>query len=181
MNNFIELVTNRRSVRQYTDESLLPSEVEQMMKAALMSPSSKNSRSWEFVLIENKETLKRLSVCKSTGALFIENCALAVVVLTDPLKSEAYVEDSTIAAAYIQLQAEDLDLGSCWVQISGRETESGYDSEQYVKELLEIPLQLHVGCIITIGHKAKAGKPHNEDKIQWEKLHIEKYRNDPAG
>jgi nitroreductase len=181
MNNFVELVTNRRSIRQYTGESLSSSEVEQIMKAALMAPSSKNSRSWEFVLIEDKETLKKLSVCKTTNAMFIENCALAIVVLTDPLKSEAYVEDSSIAAAYIQLQAEDLGLGSCWVQISGRETEAGYDSEQYVKDLLEIPLQLHVGCIISLGHKAKIGKPHNEEKLQWEKLHIEKYRNEPAG
>jgi nitroreductase len=181
MNNFVELAVNRRSIRQYTGESLSSSEVEQIMKAALMAPSSKNSRSWEFVLIENKEMLKKLSVCKPTNAAFIENCALAIVVLTDPLKSEAYVEDASIAAAYIQLQAEDLSLGSCWVQISGRETEAGYDSEQYVKDLLEIPLQLHVGCIISLGHKAREGKPHNEEKLQWEKLHIEKYRNEPAG
>ncbi|MDR0683352.1 MAG: nitroreductase family protein [Dysgonamonadaceae bacterium] len=180
MNNFTDLVTNRRSIRQYTGESLLPSEVEQIMKATLMSPSSKNSRSWEFVLIENKEMLKKLSICKSSGAIFIENCALAIAVLTDPLKTEAYVEDSAIAATYIQLQAEDLGLGTCWVQISGRETETGYDSEQYVKDLLEIPLQLHVGCIIAIGRKAKVGKPHSEEKLQWEKLHIEKYKNEPT-
>ncbi|MDR0865081.1 MAG: nitroreductase family protein [Candidatus Symbiothrix sp.] len=175
MNNFAELIIHRRSVRQYTDEPLLPSEVEQILKTALMSPSSKNSRSWQFVLVENKETLQKLSVCKSTGAKFIENCALAVVVLTDPLQSEAHLEDAAIAATYLQLQAEDLGLGSCWVQIRGRETEAGYDSEQYVRDLLEIPLQLSVGCIVTIGHKERVGKPHSEEKLQWEKLHLGKY------
>jgi nitroreductase len=179
MDNFADLVTNRRSVRQYTDEPLLPSEVEQIMRAALMAPSSKNSRSWEFILTENKETLKKLSECKPSTAKFIENCALAVVVLIDPLKTEAHIEDAAIAATYIQLQAEDLGLGSCWVQISGRETEAGYDSEQYVKELLEVPLHLHIGCIIAIGRKARVGKPHSEEKLQWEKLHIEKYRHEP--
>ena len=97
-------------------------------------------------------------------------------VLTDPMQSGACVEDASIAATYIQLQAEDLGLGSCWVQIRGRETESGQDSEQYVRDLLDIPLQLVVGCIVSIGHKVKAGNPHNEEKLQWEKLHIEKYK-----
>ena len=176
MNSFAELVANRRSIRQYTEESILPSEVEQIMKAALMSPTSKNSRPWQFVLVEDKDVLKRLSFCKSTGASFVADCALAIIVLTDPMQSEACVEDASIAATYIQLQAEDLGLGSCWVQIRGRETENGQDSEQYVRDLLDIPLQLVVGCIVSIGHKVKACNPHNEEKLQWEKLHIAKYK-----
>ncbi|GHV58157.1 NAD(P)H nitroreductase [Bacteroidia bacterium] len=175
MNRFSELITTRRSVRQYTDEPLLPAEVEQIMRSALLSPSSKNSRSWQFVLVEDKEMLKKLSLCKSSGAIPLENCAVAIVVMTDPLQSEAYIEDSSIAATYIQLQVEDLGLGSCWIQIRGRETADGYDSEQYVRDLLDIPLQLSVGCIIAIGRKARESKPHDEEKLQWEKLHIGKY------
>jgi len=175
MDSFSKLITTRRSIRQYTDEALSAAEVEQIMRAALLSPSSKNSRPWQFVLVEDKTMLKQLSLCKSSGAVFLENCALAVVVLTDPLQSEAYIEDFAIAATFIQLQAEDLGLGTCWVQIRGRETADGYDSEQYVRDLLDIPLQLCVGCVIAVGHKAKEGKPHDEEKLQWEKLHIEKY------
>jgi nitroreductase len=175
MNSFAELIINRRSARQYTDKLLDASDVEQIMKAALLSPSSKNSQPWQFVLIEDKDMLKKLALCKSSGAAFIENCALAIVVLSDPMQSSAHIEDTAIAATYIQLQAEDLGFGSCWVQISGRETESGYDSEQYVRDLLEIPLQLTVGCIIALGHKAKISKPHDEEKLQWEKLFVEKY------
>ena len=175
MTRFSALATTRRSIRQYTDEPLSPGEVEQIMRSALLSPSSKNSRSWEFVLIEDKILLKQLSLCKSSGAAFLENCALAIVVLTDPLQSEAYIEDSAIAATYIQLQAEDLGLGACWIQIRGRETSGGSDSEQYVRDLLGIPFQLFVGCIIAVGHKATEGKPHSDDQLQWEKLHIGKY------
>ena len=175
MTRFSELAITRRSVRQYADEPLSSAEVEQILRSALVSPSSKNSRSWEFVLIEDKAMLKQLSLCKPSGSAFLENCALAVVVLTDILQSEAYIEDSSIAATYIQLQAEDLGLGSCWIQIHGRETADGSDSEQYVRHLLGIPLHLFVGCIIAIGHKMKEGKPHDEEKLPWEKLHIEKY------
>jgi nitroreductase len=177
MKNFAELVMNRRSIRQYTNSLLLPSDVEQIMKSALMAPSSKNSRSWQFILVENKETLKKLSACKPSGALFVQNCALAIIVLTDPMQTEAYLEDAAITAAYIQLQAEDLGLGSCWIQITGRETENGYDSEQYVKDLLDIPLSLSICCIIAVGHKVKAVQPHSEENIEWEKIHIEKYKS----
>jgi len=172
MNHFAELVANRRSIRQYTDETLLPSEVELIMKAALLSPSSKNSRSWQFVLVEDKEMLQKLSVSKSSGSSFVTHCALAVAVLTDPLLTEAYVEDAAIAATYIQLQAEDLGLGSCWVQIRGRKRADGYDSEQFVRDLLGIPSHLAVECLIAIGRKAKAGEPHSEENLPWEKLHI---------
>jgi nitroreductase len=175
MNSFSGLITRRRSIRQYTGEALSPVEVEQIMRAALLSPSSKNSRSWQFVLVEDAEMLKQLARCKSSGAAFVADCALAVVVLTDPLQSEAYIEDASIAATYIQLQAEDLELGSCWIQIRGRETDAGTDAEQYVRDLLDIPLQLSVGCLIAIGRKTKAGRPRIDDDLPWEKLHIEKY------
>jgi nitroreductase len=180
MNSFAELIANRRSIRQYTKEPLLPQEVEQIMKTALRSPSSKNSRPWQFVLVEDKDMLKQLSICKPTAASFIEHCALAIVVMTDPLQSEAHLEDGVIAAAYIQLQAEDLGMGTCWCQIRGRQTGNGYDSEQYVKDLLDIPLHLSVGSIITVGHKACVPKLRDESEIQWEKLHIGKYRYDAS-
>ncbi len=175
MENFASLVKNRRSIRQYTQEKLTAEDVEQIMKAALMSPSSKRSTPWQFVLIEDKTVLQQLSQCKSSGANFITDAALAVVVLTDPEQSGAYIEDAAIAATYIQLQAEDLGLGSCWVQIRGRQTDSGQDSEEYVRQLLDIPMPLVVGCIIAIGWKEKEGKPFDESRLQWEKLHIGKY------
>jgi Nitroreductase len=180
MNSFADLIKNRRSIRQFTDEPLMPDQVEQLLRAALMAPTSKNSRPWHFVLVEDKAMLQALSHCKSSGSAFLENAALAIVVLTDPLLSIAYVEDAAIAAAYIQLQAEDLGLGSCWIQVAGRETDTGYDSEQYVRDMLDIPLQLVATCIIAVGHKAKPAQPHDEDKLHWERLHIEKFRYDAA-
>ncbi|MDR0412822.1 MAG: nitroreductase family protein [Dysgonamonadaceae bacterium] len=175
MNDFITLITRRRSVRRYAEAPLQPSEVEQLMKAAFLAPSSKNSCPWEFVLVEDKAMLKTLAACKPAGATSVEHCALAIVVLTDPLKTEACIEDATVAATYIQLQAEAMDLGSCWVQVHNRQTASGSDSEQYVKDALGIPYTFHVGCIVTLGRKAKAKPLHGEEKFQWEKVHIATY------
>lgn len=175
MNSFAELIEKRRSVRKFTDEPLQPFEVEQIVKAGLIAPSSKNCRPCQFLLVEDKNALKALSHCKSSGSAFLEHAAVAVVVMADPMISTAYVEDATIAATYVQLQAEDLGLGSCWIQVAGRETSDGYDAEQYVRDLLDIPLQLIVECIIAIGRKVDPLEPRKERNVQWEKVHIEKY------
>ncbi|BAG83422.1 nitroreductase family protein [Candidatus Azobacteroides pseudotrichonymphae] len=174
MNYFAKLVEKRRSIRDYnTKKRILSPEVKkQIIKVALMSPTSKNSRPWQFILVENEEMLKNLSACKASGAAFIANCALAIIVLSDPSQSEAYIEDAAIAASYIQLQVEDLKLGSCWIHVRERKTANGHSSEQYIRNLLNIPLHLCVECIISIGYKAKEIKSHDEEKLQWEKLHI---------
>ena len=62
MENFSELIKNRRSMRKFTDEELTQDQVVTLMKAALMSPSSKRSNSWQFVVIDDKEMLKEYFV-----------------------------------------------------------------------------------------------------------------------
>lgn len=173
--NFKDLVQKRRSIRKFTEDKLTAEQVETIMRAALMAPSSNNATPWQFVLVEDKSTLEQLSVCKKVGRKFISECSLAVVILADSLVSSAWIEDTSIAAIMIQLQAEDLDLGSCWVQIRGRETPDGTSSEEYIRELLNIPLQMQVLSIIAIGNKGQERPQQNEEDLQWNKLHIEKF------
>lgn len=175
MNSFIELIRNRRSTRNFTEELLTPGEVELLLKAALMAPSSKGKNPWQFVVVEDKETLKKLSLCKDHGASFLEGCMLAIVVLADGMLSDVWIEDSAIAAVYIQLQAEDLGLGSCWAQVRGRYTPQDTDTDEYVRRLLNVPYQLQVLSVIGIGHKAQERKPFDEANLQWEKIHIGSY------
>ena len=175
MNSFSELIKNRRSMRKFTDEELTQEQVVELMKAALMAPTSKRSNAWQFVLVDDKETLKKLSLCKEQASQFIADAALAIVVTADPLASDVWIEDASIASIYLQLQAEDMGLGSCWVQVRERFTASGMDSGQYVQQVLDIPLQLQVLSIIAIGHKGMERKPFNEEHLQWDKIHLNKY------
>ena len=165
MENFSELIKNRRSMRKFTDEELTQDEVVALMKAALMSPSSKRSNSWQFVVVDDKEKLKELSHCKEQASSFIADAALAIVVMADPLASDVWIEDASIASIMIQLQAEDLGLGSCWVQVRERFTATGMPSDEFVQIL----------SVIAIGHKGMERKPFNEEHLQWEKIHINKF------
>lgn len=162
-------------MRKFTDEELTQDEVVMLMKAALMSPSSKRSNCWQFVVVDDKELLEQLSLCKEQSASFIKEAALAVVVMADPLTSDVWIEDASIASIMIQLQAEDLGLGSCWVQVRERFTANGTDSGEYVHGVLDIPLQLQVLNIVAIGHKGMERKPFNEEHLQWDKIHLNKY------
>lgn len=175
MEHFSDLIKNRRSMRKFTEQELTQDEVVALLKAALMSPSSKRSNCWQFVVVDDKETLKKLSFCKEMGASFLANATMAVVVLADPLTSDVWIEDAAIASLMIQLQAEDLGLGSCWIQVRERFTADGTPSGEFVHDVLDIPLQLQVLSIVAIGHKGMERKPFNEEHLQWEKIHLNKY------
>lgn len=176
MESFASLIKQRRSTRKFTEEPLTPEQVEAILKAGLMAPSSKRSNPWQFIVVEEKEMLQKLAHCKNGGSAFLEGCSLAVVVCADVMASDVWVEDASVASIYMQLQAEDLGLGSCWCQIRNRVTEDERDSNDYVRFLLQIPYQLDVLSIIGFGHKDQVRKPFDESHLQWEKIHLGKYQ-----
>ena len=175
MTNFKDLAQLRRSHRKFTDEEIDAEDVRLIMRAALMSPTSKGQRAWQFVVVDDKMDLEKLSDAKDLGGQFIKGAPLAVVVLGDPVQNDCWVEDGAIAAISMQYQAEELGLGSCWVQMRGRGLSDGTTADTVIRGILDIPENLCVLCVVAIGHKADEHKPQNEDKLKWENVHIGKY------
>lgn len=175
MGKFSELIGRRRSMRKFTDEELTQDEVVALLRAALISPSSKGVHPWEFVVVDDKELLGRLAHCKEQGAELIEGAPLAVAVLADPMRSDVWVEDASVATTMMLLQAEDLGLGACWVQIRNRTMADGKPAEEMVRTILNIPEHLRVLSIVAVGHKGMERKPFNEDRLLWEKVHINSF------
>jgi len=176
MTSFHDLITNRRSIRRYTDEEISAEDVKTIMEAALMAPTSKSSRPWQFVIVEDSARLEALSKCKEAGAMPIAKAPLAIVVAVDVEASDPWIEDAAIAATYIQLQAQDLGLGSCWIQIRGRYTDNDLESETYVQNVLDMPDTILPVAIITVGHPDEEKKPQNLEKLLWEKVHINEWK-----
>jgi len=172
---FSELIKTRRSMRQFTDELLSGDEVKFLLRAGLMSPSSKGLHSYEFVVVEDKQMLAALSGCKQVGSDFLAGAPLAIVVLADPRISDVWIEDASVAATNILLQAEDLGLGACWIQVRDRQDAEGRPTEEIVKSLLAIPEEMRAVCMIAVGHKGMERKPQNEDRLKWERVHIGQY------
>lgn len=158
----IDLLRARRSIRRFTDQPIEPEKIDLLVEAALRSPSSKGNNPWEFIVVTDPAMLKQLAVAKAHGATFLQGAPLAIVVCADPAQSDVWVEDASIATTLIHLQATDLGLGSCWVQIRLRQLEDGTSSQAYLADLLGLPEHMMVLAIVGIGYPVdtKSGHPH---------------------
>jgi nitroreductase len=173
--DFKDLVQQRRSHRKFTAEEIDGEDVKMILRAGLMSPTSKGQRAWQFVVVDNKADLEKLSDAKDLGGAFIKDAAMAIVVLGDPMQNDCWVEDGSIAAITMQYQAEELGIGSCWVQMRGRGLSDGTTADMVIQGILGIPENLSCLCVLALGRKADERKPQNEDKLKWEKVHVDKY------
>ena len=170
--HFFELLKNRRSIRKFLQQPIEPEKIDLILKAALMSPASKRTNGWEFWVVQQKNTLEKMAECRPYGSKLLENAPLAIVVTADPSKSDVWFEDASIASIIMQLEATDLGLGSCWVQIYNREKDETISAEQYIKNILNIPEHLHVLSAIAIGYKDEERKPFDIEKLAYEKIHF---------
>lgn len=171
----IELLRNRRSIRQYSEQRVLPEKMDLLKEAALRSPSSKNINPWEFVFIDDDTTIRKLKNAKPHGVKPLETAPLAVVVCADETKNDVWVEDCSIASILLQLTAQSLGLGSCWIQIRNRMHTEETSAEKYIQDVLQIPEKFKVLSIIAIGYpvKTREGKPFEE--LQFEKIRMNKF------
>ena len=173
--DFKDLVQMRRSHRRFTEEEIDAEDVKLILRAALMSPTSKGQRAWQFEVVDDKTDLEKLSDAKDMGGQFLKDAPLAIVVLGDLLQNDCWVEDGAIAAISMQYQAEALGLGSCWIQMRGRGLSDGTSADTVIQGVLDIPENLSCLCIVAVGHKADERKPQNEDRLKWENVHAGKF------
>lgn len=167
----IDLLRTRRSIRKFTAQPIGPEKLEILKEAILRAPTSKNSNACEFIFIDKPELIQELARCKPHGAAPLQTAQLAVVVLVDESKTVAWIEDSSIAAFVTHLTAHSLGLGSCWIQIRGREYSEEKTSEAFVCETLHIPERFRVLSIVAIGYAQRPheGKPFSE--LSFGKIH----------
>lgn len=154
---FLEVIQKRHSVRKFTDQPVDREIIDTIIDIAQTAPSSKNTKSSAFMVIEDPDTLKALSEMRERGSAFMAGAQAAIVVMGDSSKADLWVENASISATFIQLAATALDLGSCWVHVNGRprskEDASLGTAEDYVKELLGIKDGYRVLCIIALGYE----------------------------
>lgn len=180
MENFKDLVQKRRSVRKFTEQEIKAEDLQTILRAALMSPTSKGTRAWHFVVVDDPALLEKISLCRPMGSQFIAGAKVAVVVLGDREVTDAWCEDASLAAVTMQYQAADLGLGSCWCQIRNRFMENGEPSDNVLRFLLRYPENLTAECVIGLGYPAIERKPQDEDKLKWENVHIGPFPEEEA-
>lgn len=170
METFQLLCQQRRSYRKYTNEPVAQEDIDYIMSCALMSPSGKRINPWQFVVITEEDKLRQLKACRTYGSGMFDTATACVVVALDTSLTDTWMCDGAIAAQNILLAAADRGLGACWCHIYQRE-----ESEALVRKLTNLPENLTVLCLISMGHKDEERRQYELEKLPYEKVHKETY------
>ena len=157
-------------MREFSPRRIEEEKLQILREALVRSPSSRSLNPWEFILVTDRQILADLALCKPHGASFLSGAPLGAAILGDTRKSDTCVEDCSIAAVTLQYASESLGLSSCWCQVRLRFFAEGTSSEDYVRDLLNIPEHFLVECVIAVGYAADRGKPHGIGELDWEKI-----------
>ncbi len=172
MADLLEMILRRRSVRKYTGEPVPEEALEKVLKAGLASETSRNTYCWEFILVRDKEMLAKMAHFRLHSALMLEGADAAVVVLGNEEKTDVWTEDCSIAMAHMHLMADQLGLGSCWIQGRLRECEDGsMSSEEYLRGLLGFPRHMRLEAVLSLGMPVEHPAAHTEEGLKKEKIH----------
>ncbi len=167
--NVSEAIRTKRAVRQFTSQPVPEEAVRAILNAGRRAQSSKNTQPWHFVVVHDREKLKQLSEC-GTYAGHLAGAALAIVLLTpDPAQRWSIMFDAGQSAAYMQLAAWELGLGSCLATI--------YEPEK-ARAILGAPAEQHVNVALSFGYPApsqvrpdvvkKGGRRPFDEVVHWE-------------
>ena len=159
-----EAVRTLLAVRSYQDKPVPDAVVHRIVEAGRLTGSGMNGQPWHFIVVRDREMLRRLAALASSGR-YVAQAPLAVVVATD--KSRFAVSDASRAIQSMLLAAWADGVGSNWVGFGGLDA---------VKPLLDIPAALDVLAILPFGYPARAvGRGKKERKALREVAHLERY------
>jgi nitroreductase len=143
--NVIDAIQRKRAVRDYTPQPIPEEVVHNILRAGRRAQSSKNTQPWHFIAVQKRETLQALSEM-GDFATWLPKAALAVCILTPDYKQRwSIMFDAGQSAAYMQLAALELGVGSGLITLHHPEP---------ARELLGFPEDLHLNVVIAFGYPA---------------------------
>jgi len=168
--NVSDAIRLKRAVRKFQDKLLPEDVIQAILNAGRRSQSSKNEQTWHFIAVRDKAILKALSEC-GQWAGHLAGAAVAVVIVTpDPEGKFQTMFDAGQAAAFMQLAAWELGIGSVPASL--------YEHEK-AREILGLPAELHVRMALSFGYPLeeetlsaapkKGGRRSLEEIVHWDK------------
>ncbi|OGX39626.1 MAG: nitroreductase [Omnitrophica WOR_2 bacterium RIFCSPLOWO2_01_FULL_41_12] len=141
--DMMEAIKLRRSIREYKNKPIPKEILEKIVDAARHAPTAKNIQPWEFIVITQSETLKKIGELAQNGRFLAQAKACIAVYCSD---TKYYLEDGCAATENILLAATALGIGSCW--IAG-------DKKPYctqISSLLNVPPTYKLVSLISLGY-----------------------------
>jgi nitroreductase len=148
----LECIATRRSIRRFLNVPVDFETIMTIVEAGSLAPSSGNVQDWKFIVVDNKELMKKMSE-HSLSQECLHNAAFLIVICSDPQQTGLHyglrgeklytVQNSAAAAENMLLAAHSLGLGGVWV---------GAFDEEKVKGLLNIPATARPQVILAFGY-----------------------------
>lgn len=168
----MSVIFERTSVRKYKNQPVTEEQIEMLMKAAMAAPSAKNLQPWEFIVVQDRETLNKITEFHPYSFM-LKEAPLAIIVCGDNSKIvyeglDFWPQDCAAATQNILLEATELGLGGVWLGL--------YPVEAMIditKKLFDLPENVIPFSIISIGHPE--GEVTPKDKFDKTKIHAEKW------
>jgi nitroreductase len=164
----LKAILTRRSIRKYSTKNIPEEYYEVMLKAAMHAPSGRNRQPWHFILVNNREILKKIAEVSPSWKM-LEEAASAIVVCGDLNleESESFIiQDCSAATQNILLAAHELGLGSVWLGVHPRE-----DRLEPIREILHIPAHIIPVSMVSLGSP-------DEDRDQPDRYNLERIHQD---
>ena len=165
----INLLKQRRSVRNFLDKPVEEEKIMTCLEAARLAPSASNSQPWSFLAVNDRMIRDKLCKDAFNGPYlvnsFCKKAPVILVVISEKSKfltriatvfrgTQFYLIDIGIAVEHFVLQAEELELGTCWI---------GWFNEKAVKKTLSIPESKKIDVLVAVGYRDTT-KTFNEQK-----------------
>jgi nitroreductase len=164
---FNHLVSNRREITSFLDQSIPNEIIEKILETAWLAPTGNNLPSREFIVVKDQRMLNYLS--NTTPYVpWLKEANCAIVITGRPTISKYWIQDSSIASGYLWLAAVDNGLGCAFGAVFNAVDEvESEQRETYVKEALHIPKDRRVLAILGLGYeKQKPNKKELPDKSE---------------
>jgi len=145
----IEAIESRRSIRRYQDTLVEKEKIDALLEAAIRAPSWVNKQCWRFVVVTDKDIIKKLTDANSMINSWLKDAPAVIVACADPKDSghnndlPYYMMDVSLAMENLVLAAADMGLGTCFL--------AAYD-EGKVKKVLGIPDNVRVVTMTPLGY-----------------------------
>ena len=162
----MEAMRTRRSIRQFQYAAVPEDLVRQLLEAAMLAPSSRNSQPWHFVVIDDAPLLTEYSR-RHRNAAMAANAPLAILVCGDPdleLSPGYWPVDCSAAAENMLLAAHALGLGAVWTGVYPRD-----EHMTTLCQLCQLPERTMPHSLIVLGYPAES--PGSVDRFREDRLH----------
>lgn len=167
----MDAVLDRKSIRKYTDQEISEDIVKTLLRAGMSAPSAGNERPWEFIVIKDRNILKRIGSIDPTSFM-LEDAKMGILVCGNLNKvkfdGEFWVQDTSAATENILIEAHSHGVGSVWVGLHPKP-----EIQEFIGDMLSLPKEIIPFSMVSLGYPAET-KP-DYDKYDESCVHYERW------